>query len=474
MGRLFWKFFAFFWVAQLTSVLGVGVAIWLRGEMQQRAHEAVDASPPAAFHRAAAAATLRHGGMAALRELLEESGRQSTPDGGPPVLVIDAARHELLGRALSPEILDALDRFDAEPDRRSGIESVSAADGQRYLLLVPPHRRPGTADDGGPGPGPQFTAGPGGPGAPRPPRPPFVPLAAGALVSLAFAALLAWYVARPIRSLRSAFEAAADGRLEPHLAPKMGRRRDELSDLGRDFDRMASRLKALMDSQRRLLHDVSHELRSPLARLQAAIGLARQQPERAEDFLARIERESARMDTLVSELLTLSRLEAGMAGQLDESVDLRELLTDVLDDARFEAAARNCRIELNEEGETMLHDALVEGNGELLHRAIENIVRNAVIHTPPGSLIDIALSALPGEMRIAVRDNGPGLAETELKAIFTPFFRSSAANAANAARGHGLGLAISLRVAEAHRGTIVAANRPSGGLSVTLSLPRNG
>ena len=293
-----------------------------------------------------------------------------------------------------------------------------------------------------------------------------MPLAAGALVSLVFAALLAWYVARPIRNLRAAFEAAADGRLEQRLAPAMGRRRDELADLGRDFDRMAARLKSLMDSQRRLLHDVSHELRSPLARLQAAIGLVRQQPERIDDFVARIERESGRMDTLVSELLTLSRLEAGMAGKLDEAVDLGELLGNVVDDARFEAAARNCQVDL-----TGSRDVALTGNGELLHRAIENIVRNAVKHAPPGSRVDIDVAQADGRVIVRVADAGPGVAEADLQAIFAPFFRAGAAKPKNSPDGHGLGLAISQRVVEAHQGTISAANRPTGGLCVTVTLP---
>ena len=465
MGRLFWKFFVFFWLAQLTAVVGTGVTFWLRNEMQQRIPDAVDASPPAAFHSAAAAATLRHGGVAALRGLLEESSRESGPLGGPPVYAVDETQHELLGRALSPEVIAALDTLAAEPGKHSGVETV-AADGHRYLLFVPPHRRPDAPAAGAPpgGPGPQFAAAP----QPRPPRGglPLMPLAAGALVSLVFAALLAWYVARPIRNLRAAFEAAADGRLEQRLAPAMGRRRDELADLGRDFDRMAARLKSLMDSQRRLLHDVSHELRSPLARLQAAIGLVRQQPERIDDFVARIERESGRMDTLVSELLTLSRLEAGMAGKLDEAVDLGELLGDVVDDARFEAAARNCQVDL-----TGSRDVVLTGNGELLHRAIENIVRNAVKHAPPGSRVDIDVAQADGRVIVRVADAGPGVAEADLQAIFAPFFRAGAAKPKNSPDGHGLGLAISQRVVEAHQGTISAANRPTGGLCVTVTLP---
>ena len=281
-------------------------------------------------------------------------------------------------------------------------------------------------------------------------------------MSLVFAALLAWYFSKPIRSLRAAFEAAADGCLDELVEPKMGKRRDELADLGRDFDSMAQRLKSLMDGQRRLLHDVSHELRSPLARLQAAIGLARQQPERLDDTLARIERESVRMDKLVSELLTLSRLEAGMAGKLDEDVDLNELLANVVDDARFEAETSGCRVEFEARG-----NAVVRGNAELLHRAVENVVRNALKHSPVDGLVSIALD-VNDKVAISVSDEGAGVPESELHAIFEPFFRG---NQTNAPDGHGLGLAISQRVIIAHKGHIFASNRAVGGLCVTLSLP---
>jgi signal transduction histidine kinase len=291
-----------------------------------------------------------------------------------------------------------------------------------------------------------------------------MPLLAGGIVSLIFAALLAWYFARPIRSLRGAFEAVAGGRLETRIGAAMGARRDELADLGGDFDRMAERLQGLLEGQRRLLHDVSHELRSPLARLQAAADLMRQQPERAPEFVARIVRDSARMDRLVGELLTLARLDAGMGDAPREAVDLSALLEELADDARLEAEARRCRIE------PAIAAALkVAGNPDLLRRAIENVLRNALRHAPPGSAVEMSARADAGRVRVAIADSGPGVPEGELAAIFEPFFR--AANAAPFA-GHGLGLAITRRVAQLYGGTVGAANRPAGGLVVTLDLPQ--
>ena len=244
----------------------------------------------------------------------------------------------------------------------------------------------------------------------------------------------------------------------------MGKRRDELADLGRDFDGMAQQLQQLMDGQRRVLHDVSHELRSPLARLQAAIGLARQQPDRTEDSMTRIEREAERMDMLVSELLTLSRLEAGMTGKLDEDIDLNELVTNVVEDAYFEAEIRGCRIEFK-----MPKQVIVQGNAELLHRAVENVVRNAVKHSPADGLITISVLISDNKsVCIAVLDEGEGVKETDAQAIFEPFFRSEDSKKSD---GHGLGLAISHRVINAHQGSICANNRAGGGLCVTITLP---
>lgn len=303
----------------------------------------------------------------------------------------------------------------------------------------------------------------------KPPHPhrrglPVLPISATLVASLLCAALLARYFARPIGTLRNAFDAAATGKLDTRIGTAMGGRRDELADLGRDFDRMAGQLQALMDGQKRLLHDVSHELRSPLARLQVAIGLVRQRPERVGESLDRIEREGERMDALVGQLLTLSRLEAGVTGS-QEDVDMDDLLTVLAEDACFEAEAAGRQVAFT--GRTA---AQVRGNGELLHRAIENVVRNAIRHTAEGTTVDVSTTLDPttGNLHVAVADRGPGIPEDELAAIFQPFFRGSGGNGTD---GHGLGLAIARRVVESCGGTIAAANRPGGGLTVTLILP---
>ena len=303
-------------------------------------------------------------------------------------------------------------------------------------------------------------------GGPSPP-PPWLPILAGLFASLAFSALLAWYLAKPIRELRGAFASAAAGDLDVRVAPAMGGRRDELADLGRDFDHMAGRLRDLMDAQRRLLHDVSHEIRSPLARLQAAIGLARQQPESREASLDRIEREAQRLDEMVGELLTLSRLEAGMGDGQKEIIGLTELVGMVVEDARFEAQAQGRKVEF-----AATAVAALCCQAELLHRAIENVVRNAVKFSPPGGVVAIKAGPVAGDRAaITVSDRGPGVPESDLEAIFIPFYRAESGLRAG---GYGLGLAIAKRAVEAHGGSIRAANRVGGGLEVTLTLPISG
>ena len=292
---------------------------------------------------------------------------------------------------------------------------------------------------------------------------PWLPIAAATLASLLFAVLLAWYFSRPIRALRSAFEAAAAGDLAPRFAnDRMAAGGDELAELGQDFDRMSAQLRTLMEGQRRLLHDVSHELRSPLARLQAAIGLAHQQPDKLQASLERIERESVRMDRLEGELLTLSRLEAATGQAGDEQVDVVEMVDQIADDARFEAGAQ-----IEVEAPTPLS---VRGAPDLLWSAVENIVRNAVKHGGAAEKVNLMLHADHEQVHIDVLDRGPGIADEHLGDIFEPFFRSNPTF--NNVDGHGLGLAIAKRVVENHGGSIAAANRPGGGLRVTISLPR--
>jgi two-component system OmpR family sensor kinase len=308
----------------------------------------------------------------------------------------------------------------------------------------------------------------------RPPPPrhkhffPVMPIFIGMLASLIFAALLAWYFSKPIKQLRQAFASAANGNLDVRVGNAMGSRRDELADLGSAFDVMATRLGALMQSQTRLLHQVSHELRSPLARLQIAVGLARQQPDNLESSLVRIERESERMDNLVGELLELSRLESGVMRIEKESIDLNELLMTIVEDARFEGMAKQIVVDYEPTGEIAVPVTLL-AQQDLLHRAIDNVVRNALKYSPNQARISIATLLDNSGIKVTVTDHGPGVADGELETIFQAFFRGSNANNAD---GHGVGLAIAKQIIEAHGGTVTASNHQAGGLTVEIRLPK--
>lgn len=292
----------------------------------------------------------------------------------------------------------------------------------------------------------------------------------GLLVALLLSALiclgLARYLSAPLRRLRAATQDLAGGDLGARVGTALTRRRDELGGLGRDFDRMAERLQNVIESQQRLLRDVSHELRSPLARLQAALGLARQRGAGSvAEELNRIEREAERLDDLIGQALSLTRLAAGTDSMHREVVDLAVLLHNVAEDAEFEAAQRGRRVVLRVE-ETLL----IDGDPELLHRAIENVVRNAVRYTNEHTAVELALRPEGGGALITVRDHGPGVREPDLERIFDPFFRASEARD-RASGGYGLGLAIARSAVELHGGRIGAENIPDGGLLVSIRLP---
>ena len=456
MGRLFWKFFLTFWLALLVAGIGVGTAVWLRHNAGQgeEAGQLVDVGHAASFV-AVSENIIRHGGVAGLRSFLE--AMRETPF--PPVYAVDDQDRDILQRSLSPEILQQARTLVQQAAYPEAIRVVMGDDGQRYLLFVP-------LPDGGFAPSPpqgDYSSHRSRP--PREPPSPLLPILAGTFASLIFSAALAWYFAKPIRSLRNAFTALSQGDLDARVGSLMGKRRDELSDLGQNFDHMAGQIHNLVHAQQRLLHDVSHELRSPLARIQAAIGLAQQQPEKTQAMLERIERESQRISDLVGELLVLSRLEAGVSGSESHDLDIGGLLDDIVENARFEAEQYGVVIRYDG-----IEETVVKGRSELLHRAIENVLRNALQHCKKGGEVAVIVCFDTGKRRlqVVVYDQGPGVAESDLSAIFEPFFRSGDRGKADSI---GLGLAIAYRAIEAHAGRIQASNRPQGGLRIEINIP---
>jgi two-component system sensor histidine kinase CpxA len=294
---------------------------------------------------------------------------------------------------------------------------------------------------------------------------------------------LARYLTAPTARLRHATQRLAAGDLSVRVAPQMGKRRDELADLGRDFDVMAERIQSLLAAERRLLGDISHELRSPLARMQVALELADQSADPStREYLQRIEREGARLNDLIGQLLLLTRLENAAVETRREKIDLAELVLQVAADADFEARRHNRGVRV-----TQSVAAQTFGNTELLRRAIENVARNAVRYTGEKSVVEIALrreaprpagaGSTPGSNKekrdcvlIAIRDFGPGVPEASLSKLFDPFYRIASARDRQSG-GVGLGLSIAARAVRFHGGEITARNAEGGGLLVEMRLP---
>ncbi|HEY6349589.1 MAG TPA: ATP-binding protein [Candidatus Angelobacter sp.] len=285
------------------------------------------------------------------------------------------------------------------------------------------------------------------------------------LVGGLIAYLLALYLTSPVKKLRSTVQAFAQGNLDVRVSPALGKRRDELTDLGRDFDHMAERISILIDSQKRLLADISHELRSPLARLSVALELARKNsPPGAAPPLNRIEQEAERLNELVGQLLALTRLESGAERVPAEIVLLEDLVQQIIDDANFEAKPLNKEVKI-----IQLDKCRVNGSAELLRSAIENVVRNAIRYTAGRTTVEVGLYWKLETAELTVRDHGPGVPEAELEHIFEPFYRVSEARD-RASGGAGLGLSIADRTVKLHGGTIQAKN-VDGGLLVIIRLP---
>lgn len=451
MHRLFWKLFLSFWVV---LVLFTAAIIFAASQYLEQIKAQRDASVRyETLNRqvAEAQAVLESEGVEGLKAWAREVDQEEMV----PVLVLNADGKDLLGREVSPPALDRLRRaFNPRSASEQLISKIRPvihrADGSEYWL---------THDFQNVTLG-RFL---------QRPRVIAIPLMVGVFIGALVCLLLARYLTAPIERLRHATEAYAAGDLSQRVGPSLGKRRDEIVDLATAFDRMAERLSALMLSQKQLLRDVSHELRSPLSRLQAALGLARQRaganpaPE-----LDRIEREIERLDELIGQLLSLARLESDTQPPAPEPVDLSELLQIVVSDAALEAQARHCSLHLEKRV-----PATIQGNAQLLHSALENVVRNAVKYTAGGTTVTLAMTRDPkrsGWLEISVCDRGPGVPEEMLTRLFEPFVRVGDARD-RMSGGYGLGLAIAERAVRLHGGDISARNRPEGGLAVTIRLP---
>jgi len=299
---------------------------------------------------------------------------------------------------------------------------------------------------------------------------PFTGLIIGVLSSGLVCYLLSWYLTKPIVQLRTAARQIAAGDLTARAGAPAISRRDEVAGLMRDFDAMAERLETLLNAQSRLLNDISHELRSPLARLNVALGLARQRAGvESTDMLDRIELEAARLNELIGRILTLARLEDGEQLVPQTPVPLDEIVESVSEDAEFEAQERHCHVHTS----IAKGNWQVRGNASLLHSAVENVVRNAIRYTQEGSAVEIELKSETRGIREAVlrvSDSGPGVPSDSLDKLFQPFYRLDDARGRQTG-GVGLGLAITERAVRFHGGKVSAFNRPQGGLVIEIRLP---
>jgi two-component system, OmpR family, sensor histidine kinase CpxA len=446
MRSLFVRIFVSFWAAQaLFIVLAILVTIALnpsRHGIENRGPEVL----------AEAVNAYQTGGERGVHEYLETIWHAEHIR----TFLFDAAGKELSGRHVPPWIEDSRRGIGFNRGWFQGLmpERIKrfalTLDGKRYTLVM---ELP---------PGPRLFFGPH--------DIPELGIAIAVLSSGLVCYLLARSMTRPVTRLRQAAQSLAAGDLAARTGAPAGGPRGEMIELMRDFDRMADRLETLVESQSRLLKDVSHELRSPLARLSVALGLARQRatPE-IEGQLDRIELEADRLNQLIQRLLTISRLESGAEGIHKKTLSLRELVEQVAHDAEYESAGRRCQVMVDGDDEF-----IVEADADLLRSAIENVVRNATRYTAEGTAVNVHMDrenrANGEEIVIRVSDSGPGVPDEALARIFEPFYRLDDARNRQTG-GAGLGLSIADRAIRLHGGQLRASNRKEGGLEVEIRIP---
>ncbi|KPN72241.1 cell wall metabolism sensor histidine kinase WalK [Neisseria sp. 83E34] len=287
------------------------------------------------------------------------------------------------------------------------------------------------------------------------------------VVGLLLAYILANNITKPIRILGRGMNRLASGDLETRISQQMTDRDDELSQLADQFDKMAQQLQKLVEKERHLLHHVSHEMRSPLARMQAIVGLIQAQPKKQDEYLQRLESELVRMDALVGELLTLSRLETDNITMEKENLALVPFLRHLVEDSQAVAEKNQQTVALVVE--KVPEDAKLMANESYLYRAFDNVIRNAMNYSPEGSTIQVKIYQDSKNWMVDITDNGPGVSENQLPHIFTAFYRAdSSANK----QGTGLGLALAKHIIEQHCGKIMANNISPNGLRIRFVLPK--
>ncbi|MGA9025219.1 MAG: ATP-binding protein [Steroidobacteraceae bacterium] len=454
MHSLFLRIFMLFWMA-MALIVAASIAVTYAVAAREYESQESQRRPPVAIQ---ASEVLAKNGIGALRTWLQER-KDSFKDREFFIVGPDGA--DILGRHLSSGAerrlesvnRDALAALEPPPSGRAPPQNfrpsraapqIVAPDGSAYTVLFVPHR-------------PSIFGALSLPG---------ITLAILA-IALVVSALTCWWLAQhlsaPIRRIQAGARALASENLDVRVSAGLDARKDEVAVLARDFDAMADQLRSTRTARTQLLRDISHELRSPLARMRVALGLARQ-PQGPARQLERLELEVERLDALIGRVLRLARLHDSDTFTR-EPLDIDEVVEAVVRDANFEGAAKNCRVEL-----TAVGRAVVQGNRDFLGSAVENVLRNAVRYSPHDAVVNVSVRAADDEVQIAVGDRGPGVPAEELERIFEPFHRV-ADSRDRASGGEGIGLAITSQVMKAHGGSASAVNRPGGGLEVTLALP---
>jgi two-component system sensor histidine kinase CpxA len=427
---LFAKILLWFWATLIITVIGSAMISAFRLEVSERRFPLARL---AAFELREARQAYERGGregLAAHMRSLQSThpGHVFLTDRNGRDLVTSEDRSNLVERARRRETFAVM--------QRSGVMITRAADdGEYWFFIMFPRGRPGA----------WF----------------LLPhhwweIAVGVLLCY----WLAFHLTSPVRQLERAVDRFGRGDLSARVN---SRRRDELGQLGRAFDQMAGRVETLLTAERRLLLDISHELRSPLARLRVAVELARSGENREAAF-NRIEKESERLNDLVSGLLQVTRAESDPGALGAEAVRLDDLLAEVAEDCAMEARAHGCRLGYAANGVL-----IVKGDAELLRRAVENVVRNAIRYAPPDTEVEMKLESRGPSAVVRVRDRGRGVPAEALPRIFEAFYRVES-DRDRASGGVGLGLAIARRAVELHKGTIRARNVEPG-LEVEIELP---
>jgi two-component system sensor histidine kinase CpxA len=460
MRSLFLKIFLWFWATQVVIALAVAtiLSLSIQPEILASRWRSTAGDAVALYAESAAEVYERAGakGEADFLTRLESTSRIHATLRNEKGAIL--AGHERLNAddVVSQAGGSNQAEFHVEENVALGAKRVQSASGRTYIFVVEMPRN-----------------------APRPFSPFFFILPRGPLtvtrwiVSILISGLICYwltrYLTRPILRLRVAAGQISGGDLGARAEARLAKRRDEFGELVRDFNTMAGRIESLVAAQRQLLSDISHELRSPLARLSLALELARQRSGAdAAGPLDRIEREAERLNELIGNLLTIARLDGKAPEPRPEIVDLSYLVHEVASDAEFEARARDCVVNV-----AVAEECAVQGNPELLRSAVENVVRNAVRYTTPGTAVEIALtrsSDKPGRAVITVRDHGPGVPDVELVKVFQPFYRV-ASGRERSSGGVGLGLAITKRAVDLHHGSVMARNAEGGGLRIDITLP---